>query len=113
MLGQLGYTGVLPQLVGKSLTPDRNNMKVSLKSKNHQRNHDFVVTVRPNELLLTTSDGREIASITVDTGEREIKQKDGTWATTPSEDFFVQFNPVNTDVGKDAIWVAAEPEKAK
>lgn len=89
-------------------------MRVELKASNYDRKHSFNVIMRPNELLLTTPDGKEIASIVIETMEKDSIQADGKFATEPTNNFFVWFRPADTTCGRDVAhaWVEAIGELA-
>jgi len=83
-------------------------MKVTLQSDDkHDRKHSFNVVVRDHELLLTTPEGKAIASLVVQTMERDVKGEDDKYHTEPTDNFWVCFRPSEFSGMKDAAeaWV--------
>ena len=81
-------------------------MQVTLTSKKHNRQHTFNLVIRDEEIILTTPDGEEFASLVVSTGEKDIKQEDGTYKTVPTDDFFISFDaPLETKTDKNSAYV--------
>ena len=81
-------------------------MQVTLQATNHDRQHTFNLVVRDNEILLTTPDGAEIASLSVQTMETDVLV-DEKYKTVPTDNFFICFRDVSKSGLKDAAmaWV--------
>jgi len=75
---------------------ETNAVTVSLPSLNYDgREHSFNISVQDGILLLTTTNGRKIANINVETMTREVKDDDGEYHTKPSDNFFLRFDAVS------------------
>lgn len=72
-------------------------MKIKLKSSDKPNEHEFILTVKEDELVFTTLEGREIATITLQT-------------IIGAKDFFVTFNPYEGYKGNALAIV--DPDKA-
>ena len=87
-------------------------MKVNLKSINYGHEHAFNIVIRDKELVLTTPDGSEIASIIAETMEMDVQNDEGRYRTVPTKNFFVAFRPAENTCGKDVghAWVDPTPQ---
>jgi hypothetical protein len=79
-------------------------MKCKLTSKNHNREHEFMFVYREHEILIVTPDGREIASLTVETSETSRMGAESKWINEPTNSWFLCFNPKN-QLDKGAAFV--------
>lgn len=97
-------------------------MQVTLLSKNHQREHTFNIVVRDDEILFTTPDGTEFASMRVETSETDILSPGryadddgpalGRYTTIPTNSFFLSYLPTQDSLaGKETAWVAVADEE--
>lgn len=77
-----------------------------MRSSNYSEiNHEIVVIQRDNKIVITLPDGKEIATLTVDTIETDIEEPcDGEykWKTVPNAPhFFLCFNAKSAPFEKD------------
>lgn len=85
-------------------------MQVTLTSKNHNREHSFNLVVREHEIVLTTPDGEEFATLQVETSENDVLQDD-SYKTVPTNCFFLNFCPArDSRCDKGSAWVNVKEE---
>jgi len=96
-------------------------MNIKMKSTNHPKfEHEITLVPRDNEILIITPDGREIATLSVQTMEADFKVKspvaDETgrvreWETHPTNNFWVCFKAKNRSSCREAAEVYIEDIK--
>jgi hypothetical protein len=67
-----------------------------MKSSNYPHiNHAIQVTQSDDKIIIALPDGEELARITVETMNKDLKAGD-KWEATPSQNFWVVFRPKTT-----------------
>lgn len=78
-----------------------------MQSSNYpQVQHEVILIRRKNEIIIARTDGQEIASLSVETMERDILEEvdaegNQRWRTVPTQSFWLRFHPVSAQTGKD------------
>lgn len=67
-----------------------NDLEVTLYSQNHGINHSFQLVKQDNRLVLMVA-GKQVASLTVETMEKDVKDEEGDYHTKASDNFFINF----------------------
>lgn len=77
-------------------------MRVTLKSTNTKHysaiEKTLIFTPREDEVMITTEDGKEVASLKVCIMDKEIEVGDGKWKIEPSNSYWLEFHPVVSEV---------------
>lgn len=76
-------------------------------SNYHAIKHDIILIQRHHEIIVARADGQEIASLTVETMERDIlsdvdAEGNLRWKTVPTQSFWLRFHPVSAETGRDS-----------
>lgn len=84
-----------------------------MKSKNLNIEHDFIIVKREKEIIITTSDGVEIATLTVDTMTRSAEFP--TLPSVPTKNFYLVFEPAGDKLDKNiaTVWVEGVKNETK
>jgi hypothetical protein len=82
-----------------------NELEITLQSKNHGRKHSFLLMELEGKVILVVG-GKKVASLHVDTMEKEVKDDEGDYHTKPSDDFYIQFEAVEAVCKKECAAVA-------
>ena len=74
-------------------------MKTTLKypSTEHQIKKTIILIPRDEEIVITTEDGIEIATLSIQIMDKFIKGADGKDKTVPSKSFWLTFNPKSSE----------------
>ena len=65
-----------------------------MKSTNYPEiDHPITLIVRDNEIVIGLPNGKEIASLSVCTMEKDEKQENGKFKYVPTKSFYLEFNP--------------------
>ena len=89
-----------------------NEVELTLVSKKHERKHSFKLVHHEGENAVIVVNGKAVASISVETMEKDVRDEDGDYHTKPSDNFFITFNAVEAVCKKECTamaWVGSVP----
>lgn len=77
-------------------------MKIKLNSVNRPTiSKTLLLTTRNDEILISSEDGIEIASLSVEIMDKETESLDSKkWEASPTENFWIRFHPVSSVTDK-------------
>lgn len=68
-------------------------MKVTLTSKNYKDiKKSLILIPRGDEILIATECGKEIATLSIDIADKDVRVSTGEFKTEPTKDFYLVYN---------------------
>ena len=92
-----------------------NEVEITLTSKGYGREHTFKLIQHEGENAVLVVNGKAVASISVETMTKDVRDEDGDYHTKPSDNFFICFSAVEAVAKKDCqamAWVEPAPVSA-
>jgi len=87
------------------------SVEVTLTSRNYGRKHSFSLVQHEGEInAVLIVDGNAVASLSVETMTKDVKDDDGDYHTKPSDNFFITFSAVEPVCKKECsatVWMAS------
>lgn len=87
------------------------DVSVTLPSKNYDREHGFTLLEREDTVAIIVGN-RIVATLRVETMEKEVKDDDGDYHIKPSDDFYIIFEAMEAVAKKSCSALAYVEEKA-